>query len=289
MSGGRGSNESASEETGGASDEPESGNDELGRANHEPGERAIGDAKSVCPFCGVGCGVRYDEERSNAVGWRAPVNRRGELCPKGVAAYDVVDHDERLTSPLVRDDEGDLVEASWTEALNRVESEFRRIRERHGSDALAFFASSNCTNEENYLVQKLARALGTNTVDNCARLCHSSTVAAMADRFGTGAMTNTIADLPDADALLVAGANPAEQHPIIFSSYVAPAVKDGATLIHIDPRENATTRYADHHLAVRPGYDIPLLNAMCEVIVEERLVDRDFVDERVEGFVAVEV
>ncbi|WP_276282254.1 formate dehydrogenase subunit alpha [Halorussus caseinilyticus] len=246
-------------------------------------DREGDDAKSICPFCGVGCGVRYDAERGNAVGWRAPVNRRGELCPKGVAAYDVVDHDERLTTPLVR--EGDeLVETSWDDAFGRVESDFREILDENGPDALGFFASSGCTNEENYLLQKLARALGTNNVDNCARLCHSSTVAAMRDRFGTGAMTNTVEDLPEADAFLVAGANPAEQHPVIFSSYVAPAVKQGATLIHVDPRENATTRYADHHLAVRPGYDIPLLNAMCRVVVAEGLIDDEFVAARVEGF-----
>jgi formate dehydrogenase major subunit len=256
---------------------------EADRDDQQGEERAISDEKSICPFCGVGCGVQYSEERGNAVGWRAPVNRRGELCPKGVAAYDVVDHEDRLTRPLVRGKDGELVEASWGEALNRVESSFRRISENHGADALAFFASSGCTNEENYSLQKLARALGTNNVDNCARLCHSSTVAAMSDRFGTGAMTNTIADLPEADAFLVAGANPAEQHPIIFSSYVAPAVKQGATLIHIDPRENATTKHADHHLALRPGYDIPLLNAMCKVLVEEGLVDTEFVETRVEG------
>ncbi|WP_276302259.1 formate dehydrogenase subunit alpha [Halorussus lipolyticus] len=255
-----------------------------GERASEDDRTSSGDQKSICPFCGVGCGVRYSEDTGKAVGWRAPVNQRGELCPKGVAAYDVVDHDERLTRPLVRGEDGELVASSWDEALNRVESGVRRISEAHGEEALAFFASSGCTNEENYLLQKLARALGTNNVDNCARLCHSSTVAAMSDRFGTGAMTNTIRDLPEADALLVAGANPAEQHPIIFSSYVAPAVKQGATLIHIDPRENATTRHADHHLALRPGYDIPLLNAMCKVLVEEGLVDDEFVEARVEGF-----
>lgn len=249
----------------------------------ETGRGHVTDEKTICPFCGVGCGVRYDPEQGKGVGWNAPVNRRGELCPKGVAAFDTEGHDQRLTAPLVRNSAGELVEASWSEALDKVESGFREILDSHGPDALAFFASSNCTNEENYLVQKLARALGTNNVDNCSRLCHSSTVAAMTDRFGTGAMTNSIADLPDAEAFLVAGANPAEQHPVIFSSYVAPALKRGATLIHVDPRANATTRYADYHLPVKPGYDIPLLNAMCAVAVRENLADEVFLAERVEG------
>ncbi|WP_458189898.1 formate dehydrogenase subunit alpha [Haladaptatus sp. NG-WS-4] len=237
------------------------------------------DAKSICPFCGVGCGVRRAESGKGR-GWHAPVNRRGELCPKGVAAYEVLGHDERLTEPQVRKD-GELVPVSWDEALSLVEREFGRILNEHGPDSLGFFASSGCTNEENYVYQKLARTLGTNNVDNCARLCHSSTVAAMQSRFGAGAMTNTLEDLVEADCFLVCGANPAEQHPIIFSSYIAPTVKQGATLIHIDPRENRTTKAADHHLPVKPGFDIPLLNAMCAVIFEEGLEDATFLRERV--------
>ena len=251
----------------------------------EQTERGIDtDAKSICPFCGVGCGVRpaeigEDEETIRGRGWHAPVNRRGELCPKGVAAYEIVGHEDRLTEPLVRKD-GELKPASWDEALSRVESEFGRIVDEHGPDALGFFSSSGCTNEENYLLQKLARLLGTNNVDNCARLCHSSTVAAMGSRFGAGAMTNTLDDLGEADCFLVCGSNPAEQHPIIFSSYLAPAVKQGTTLIQIDPRENRTSGVADLHLPVKPGYDIPLLNAMCAVIFDEGLEDDEFLRER---------
>jgi formate dehydrogenase major subunit len=210
------------------------------------------------------------------------VNTRGEICPKGAAAWEVVDHDDRLRRPLVRES-GTLVTAPWGEALGRVETAVRDIVDEHGADALAFFASSNCTNEENYLFQKLARVLGTNNVDNCARLCHSSTVAAMSARFGVGAMTNTLEDLTEADCYLVTGANPAEQHPIIFRSYLLPAVREGTDLIHVDPRSNDTTDAADLHLPVRPGYDIPLLNAMCKVVLEEGLVDGAFVDERTEG------
>ena len=239
--------------------------------------------KSICPFCGVGCGITYNEASGKGTGWNGPVNTRGEICPKGAAAFEMLDADDRLTKPMVREN-GHLVTASWEEALDRVVENFERIVEEHGPNALGFFASSNCSNEENYVLQKMARALGTNNLDNCARLCHASTVAAMADRLGVGAMTNTTDDLGDADVFLVTGANPAEQHPVIFNSYLGPAIKDGTTLIHIDPRENQTTRQADVHVPVTPGYDIPLLNAMSKVIVEEELYDEAFLEERTEGF-----
>ncbi|MEF8781308.1 MAG: formate dehydrogenase subunit alpha [Haloferacaceae archaeon] len=239
--------------------------------------------KSVCPFCGVGCGIEYAERSGKGTGWEGPVNTRGEICPKGAAAFDFVDHGDRLTRPLVRED-GELVPASWEAALDRVEEELGGIVEEHGADAVGFFASSNATNEENYAFQKLARILGTNNVDNCARLCHASTVAAMSERFGAGAMTNTLEDLSEADVLLVAGANPAEQHPVAFRSYLLPAIRDGGEMIHVDPRENDTTDAAGIHLPVKPGYDIPLFNAMAAVILEEGLADGPFLEERVTGF-----
>ena len=254
--------------------------------DHEAGDtgadgRAFEARHSICPFCGVGCGIEYAGD-NRAKGWKGPVNTRAEICPKGAAAWEMVEDTDRLTQPLVREN-GHLVTASWDEALSRVEDAFGGIVAEHGPDALACFASSNCTNEENYTLQKLARALGTNNVDNCARLCHASTVAAMAQRFGAGAMTNTLEDLREADCFLAWGANPAEQHPVIFRSYLLPALKQGTTMVHVDPRANATTEAADHHLPVRPGYDIPLLNAMAKVLVAEELVDEAFVDERTTG------
>ena len=121
--------------------------------------------KSICPFCGVGCGLTYSEGTEKGTGWEAPVNTRGELCPKGVAAFEPGEHDDRLTRPLVREN-GHLVTAPWEEAISRVVDGLRTVREEHGADALAFFSSSNCTNEENNLLQKIARALGTNNLDN---------------------------------------------------------------------------------------------------------------------------
>ena len=249
-------------------------------------DRRFEAVRSVCPFCGVGCGIEYAPGTGKATGWEAPVNTRGEVCPKGVAAFEHVTDDDRLTRPLVRES-GAFVTAPWAAAFDRVEREIGRIVAEHGPTAVGVLASSNCTNEENYRLAKLARLLGTNSVDNCARLCHSSTVAAMADRFGAGAMTNSLEDLGEADCFLVTGANPAAQHPIVFQSYLAPAMRDGTTLIGVDPRETRTTAEADHHLPVRPGYDIPLLNAMAAVIVESDLVDRSFVAERTTGIDAL--
>jgi formate dehydrogenase major subunit len=254
-------------------------------SNTDDSGRTFTARHSVCPFCGVGCSIEYAGD-GRATGWEGPVNTRGEICPKGAAAWETVEDGDRLTRPLVRE-YGHLVTAPWDEALDRVERELGRIVADHGPDALAFFASSNGTNEENYVLQKLARALGTNNVDNCARLCHASTVAAMKGRLGAGAMTNSLEDLTEADCLLVMGANPAEQHPVAFRSYLLPAVRDGATLIHVDPRATDTTDAADIHLPVRPGYDIPLLNAMAAVLFEEGLVDELFVAERTTGVEAL--
>jgi formate dehydrogenase major subunit len=131
--------------------------------------------RSICPFCGVGCSIEYAGD-GRARGARGPVNTRGEICSRGAAAWDVVGHDERLTEPLVREG-GRLVTATWEAALSRSTAELERVVDDHGPGAVQFFASSNCTNEGNYLFQKLARMAGTNNVDNCARLCHASTRA----------------------------------------------------------------------------------------------------------------
>ena len=236
---------------------------------------------TVCPFCGVGCTIEY-AGNGGATGTEGPVNTNAEICPKGAAAFDVVAHEDRLTEPLVRHD-GRFVTAPWEEALNRVRTRLERVIDEHGPDAIQFFASSNCTNEENYVLQKIARTLGTNNVDNCARLCHASTVAAMSERLGAGAMTNTLDDLSETDCLFVNGANPAEQHPVAFRSYLLPAIQNGASLIHVDPRANDTTEAADVHLSLRPGTDIQVANAIAKVIVSEGLVDDAFLAERVTG------
>jgi formate dehydrogenase major subunit len=234
--------------------DPEPGSDS---ARSNP---AFGSAASVCPQCAVGCTLQYDPTSGRATGREGPVNRRGRLCPKGIAAFDSLDEAGRLTQPLARvetDGAGsELRPVPWSEAYDRIEAGFGEILDRYGPGALAFLGAPRCTNEENYLFAKLARTLGTNTVDNRARICHRSVTRAMTERLGSSAMTNTLEDLTDADAFLVVGSNPAAQQPIAFNSYIRPAVDDGATLIHVDPRANRTTRAADIHLAPRPGSDV---------------------------------
>ncbi|GAA0281207.1 formate dehydrogenase subunit alpha [Halobacterium noricense] len=250
--------------------------------------------KTICPYCGVGCGisVRQGDEPGDVrfAPWGdAPVNE-GRVCIKGGAATEVVDHEDRLTEPMIRED-GRLREATWDEALSRVVAEMEAIRDEHGPDGMGFYASSKVMNEENYLLQKLARRFGTNNVDNCTRMCHASTVYALRESLGAGAMTNSMVDLRDeADVFWIQGANPGEQHPIANSQYFRQAVLDGATVIQVDPHANKTTESFDVHdsdrhvhLQLEPGTDIPLLNAVLKTVLENDWVDEEFVAERTEG------
>ncbi|WP_137286470.1 formate dehydrogenase subunit alpha [Halorussus salinisoli] len=248
--------------------------------------------ETICPYCGVGCGLALTEGDQEGdvqlARWNdAPVNE-GALCIKGGAAPQVVNHPDRLKSPLIRED-GEFREATWDEALSQVADELRRIREERGPDAVGFFASSQVTNEESYLVQKLARQFGTNNVDNCTRLCHASTVAALGESLGTGAMTNSMRDLREsADVYWIQGANPAENHVIAHSQYFRKAAQDGTFVVQVDPHENETTKDADLHLRLKPGTDIPLLNAVLATILEEGWHDEEFVEERTDHFESLE-
>ena len=251
--------------------------------------------KTICPYCGVGCGIMVQpgEEPGDMrfMPWGdAPVNE-GRICIKGGAATEVVDHEDRLTDPLIKED-GEFREASWEEAYSLIVDELSRIREVYDPDAMGFYGSSKTMNEENYLLQKLARRYGTNNVDNCTRMCHASTVWALRTSLGAGAMTNSMADLRDeADVFWIQGANPGEQHPIANSQYFRQAVLDGATVIQVDPHANKTTRSfkidetdRHMHLQLNPGTDIPLLNVVLKTVLENDWIDEDFIAERTEGF-----
>jgi formate dehydrogenase alpha subunit len=241
---------------------------------------------TVCGYCGVGCGLTFhlkDGEIIKVEGDESnPVNR-GRTCVKGRFGWDFLTREDRLTTPLIRKD-GKLVPAAWDEALEVVTSTFARIAAEHGTDSLAFLASAKCTNEENYLMQRLARQVyGTNNVDHCARLCHASTVAGLALAFGSGAMTNTIADLRRAPCIFVIGSNTSEGHPVIAYE-IKEAARDGALLIVADPRRIELTNYAAHWLRQRPGSDVALVNAMMNVILAEGLANEEFIAARTEGF-----
>jgi len=263
-------------------------------------KQAASEVKTVCPYCGVGCSIYLGTRGNKIVSVRgdkeSPVNKGG-LCVKGRFGFDFVEHPDRLTMPLVRKDgrakdvkvNGNLRdvfrEASWDEALDLVAEKLSAIKEEHGPDSIGVLSSAKFTNEENYLVQKFARAvLGTNNVDHCARLCHASTVVAALAAFGDGAMSNSIADFAKADLLLVIGSNTTECHPIIGRTVRQSVKFNGAKLIVADPRSTELSKLADVHLRHRPGTDVALLNAIMHVIIDEELHEKRFIEERTEGF-----
>ena len=245
------------------------------------------EVKTVCPYCGCGCGLVLGLRGGRVVRVRGDVENcvnRGSLCVKGRFGLEFVGSPDRLTKPLIRRD-GKLEEASWDEALDLAARKFREIKEAHGPDAIAGFASAKCTNEENYLFQKLMRAaIGTHNVDHCARLCHASTVAGLARSFGSGAMTNSIDELERTDCIFVIGSNTTEAHPIIALRIKAAVERHGAQLIVADPRRIDLTRFAALHLRQRSGTDVALINAMMWVILTEGLEDEAFLAERTENF-----
>jgi len=257
------------------------------------------EVRTTCPYCGVGCGiylgVRGDKIVRVKGAKESPVNR-GELCVKGRFGLDFVNHPDRLTRPLIRREDApkgagpaEATEAfrpaDWDEALDRVAGALAETLERHGPGAVGVLSSAKCTNEDNYMVQKFARAaLGTNNVDHCARLCHASTVAAALAAFGDGAMSNSIADVDRAEVIMVIGSNTTECHPIIGRRIRRAVRFRGARLIVADPRAIEISEAAEIHLNHLPGTDVALLNGLMRQIVEAGLLDRRFIEERCEDF-----
>ncbi|SOY66230.1 formate dehydrogenase subunit alpha [Cupriavidus taiwanensis] len=257
--------------------------------------------ESVCPYCGVGCQLTYNVKDNRILfveGRDGPANHQ-RLCVKGRYGFDYVQHPQRLTVPLVRRDgvpkRGDFVmdpdhvmdvfrEASWEEALALAGGKLAQIRDTHGKRALAGFGSAKGSNEEAYLFQKLVRTgFGSNNVDHCTRLCHASSVAALLEGIGSGAVSNPVMDVDKAEVVIVIGANPTVNHPVA-ASWIKNAVKNGTKLIVADPRRSDLARFAWHFLQFKPDADVALLNAMMHVIVNEGLVDQDFIDSRTIGF-----
>ena len=244
---------------------------------------------TVCPYCGTGCMLYLLSEGNRVVGVEPasghPVSC-GSLCIKGWNAFGFIGHPDRLTEPLMRK-AGKLVPVSWDEALNAVAEGFTSIQLRHGSDSVMFCSSAKATNEENFLLMKLARAaFGTNNIDHCARLCHSSTVVGLAETFGSGAMTNAIDCINQADLIFVIGSNTTEQHPLIGSRIIK-AAHNGARLIVADNRAIRLSRHAGLHLRHKNGSDVALLLAMIHVILSEGLEDKEFIADRCENFDAI--
>ena len=243
---------------------------------------------TTCTYCGVGCQLELQVKDDTVVGAQPLYGEanKGLLCVKGKFGYNFINHKDRLTKPLIRKD-GVLTEASWEEAIRLIADKIGTIKKESGPDALAGLSSARCSNEDNYVFQKMVRAVfGTNNVDHCARLCHASTVAGLAITLGSGAMTNSIAEAADQDVVFVTGSNTTETHPVI-GSLIRQAKKKGAKIIVAEPRRIPLCREADVFLQIKPGTNVALFNGMMNVIISEGLQDQKYIDERTEGYEAL--
>ncbi|NND78162.1 MAG: formate dehydrogenase subunit alpha [Flavobacteriales bacterium] len=242
--------------------------------------------RTICTYCGVGCNLEVSHNGNEILSIQAPYDaeaNQGHTCLKGRYAFKFVDHPDRLKTPLIKRN-GVFHEATWDEAYDLIVSEFNRIKSEHGPDAIAGISSARTPNEENYLMQKLMRAvIGTNNIDCCARVCHSPTALGMQRAFGTGAATNSIEDIKHTDCLLIIGANPTDAHPVTGAKLKQKLMK-GCTGIVIDPRKIELAKYAQYHLQLRPGTNVALLNMMLYYIISEGWEDEQFVKNRTEGY-----
>ncbi len=246
---------------------------------------------TTCAYCGVGCGFKAEMKGTQVVRmtpWKDGKANEGHSCVKGRFAWGYATHKDRITRPMIRAKTSDpWREVSWEEAFAYAASEFRRIQDKHGKNSVGALVSSRCTNEEDYLVQKLVRAaFGNNNVDTCARVCHAPTGYGLGQTLGTSAGTQTFKSVEKADVILLIGSNPSEGHPVV-GSRLKRRVREGAKLIVIDPREidmvNAPHARATHHLKLRPGTNVAMLSALAHVIVTEGLVNEQFIAERCEA------
>jgi len=245
--------------------------------------------RTTCPHCATGCQYDLVVKDGRIVDTRAakgPSNN-GLLCVKGrFGSFDFAQSEDRLTTPLIKDrSTGEFREASWDEALDLVASKFAALRDEFGGEALAAFACARSANEDIYMLQKMARTVfRTNNVDNCARVCHAPSVAGLARTLGSGAMTNPIRDITnDVDVIMLVGSNPEEAHPVI-GMQIRQAVEAGAQLIVVDPRDIGLTSKADIHLKLRPGTNVAFSNGMAHIMIEEGLIDEEFIAQRTEKF-----
>ena len=242
--------------------------------------------ETVCGYCGVGCRLEVESGQGKVLRINsvkdAEVNR-GHLCVKGRYAHQYHHSSDRLTQPLKRVGE-EFQPISWDEALDLIAEKLVKIEADYGANALGAFSSSRSTNEAAYLLQKLFRSLiKTNNVDCCARVCHSSTALGLRTVTGAGAASASYVDIEKAKCIVIAGANPTEAHPVV-GARIKQAVLNGARLVVIDPRRIELAEYADIHLQLLPGTNVPLFNALAKVLISETLIDRDYLNERVEGF-----
>ncbi len=258
--------------------------EEAGTLEHGLPDQTI---TTTCSYCGVGCSLDVkvkDQDVFSIEPSREGSANKGHTCVKGRFAHQFARSEDRLRFPLIKEAPGHFRQASWQEALELIATWLSAIKEEHGPEALSVISSSRCTNEENYLMQKFARTvIGTNSIDNCSRVCHSPSAYALGQALGTGAGTNSFQDVECSKLLMIVGANPTEAHPV-FGSRIKQAVLKGAKLIVLDPRNTELAQLADIHLPLRPGSNVAVLNAMLHVIIQEGLLDQNFIRQHSEGF-----
>jgi formate dehydrogenase alpha subunit len=240
---------------------------------------------TICPYCGTGCGLNFVVKDDKIVGVepykRHPVNE-GKVCPKGNFGYEFINREDRLTTPLIKEN-GEFREASWDEALDLVANKLKEVSDED-PNKVGFYACARSPNENIYITQKLARvACGTQNVDHCARICHGPTVAGLATTFGSGAMTNGFDSIKEADYIFCIGSNNMEAHPL-FGRKLIQAQKNGAKLVVLDPRYTPTAKIADEYVQFKTGTDVALMNAMIKVIIDNELQDDEFIKNRTKGF-----
>lgn len=240
---------------------------------------------TICPYCGTGCGLNFVVKDGKIVGVepykRHPVNE-GKVCPKGNFGYEFINREDRLTTPLIKEN-GEFREASWDEALDLVANKLKEVSDED-PNKVGFYACARSPNENIYITQKLARvACGTQNVDHCARICHGPTVAGLATTFGSGAMTNGFDSIKEADVIFCIGSNNMEAHPL-FGRKIIQAKQNGAKLIVADPRYTPTAKLADDYIEFKTGTDVALLNGMMKIILDNDLQDDEFIKNRTKGF-----
>lgn len=240
---------------------------------------------TICPYCGTGCGLNFVVKDDKIVGVepykRHPVNE-GKVCPKGNFGYEFINREDRLTTPLIKEN-GEFREASWDEALDLVANKLKEVSD-DDPNKVGFYACARSPNENIYITQKLARvACGTQNVDHCARICHGPTVAGLATTFGSGAMTNGFDSIKEADYIFCIGSNNMEAHPL-FGRKLIQAQKNGAKLVVLDPRYTPTAKIADEYVQFKTGTDVALMNGMIKVIIDNDLQDDEFIKNRTKGF-----
>ena len=256
---------------------------------------------SICPYCGVGCQLTYNikEDKIISVSGRSGPANKGRLCVKGRYGFDYISSPERLTKPLIRLDGSkktknvkfdasyilsNFREASWDEALDYASKKLRNIKNTYGPNSLAGFGSAKGSNEEAYLFQKLIRtAFKTNNVDHCTRLCHASSVAALLENIGSGAVTAPFSEAKNAEVIWVIGANPSVNHPVA-ATFIKNAAKNGSKLFILDPRGQALDRYSEDSINFLPGTDVSLLNGVIHTIINENLYNKEYVKTQTIGF-----